>query len=72
MQAPERLRVSVIGYSDEKHKLKELYQSNYELAEARAQNTKQMILVKYFRIKSCGLARNISGYAYHGRMNSRR
>ena len=38
-----RLRVVVVGYSDIARLSGQIYQSNYELAEARAQNVKQLI-----------------------------
>ena len=40
----ERIRVIVTGYSDGSPLSGNSYQSNYELSEARAQNTKQMVI----------------------------
>jgi hypothetical protein len=42
----ERIQIVVMGYSDNANLSGNSYQSNYELAEARAQNTKQKILEK--------------------------
>jgi len=42
-QDQQRIRISVVGYSDKSPIVGAMYQSNYELAEARAQNTKHLI-----------------------------
>src|SRR5207253_870434 len=42
----QRLKIAIIGYSDTAKLSGQIYQSNYELAEARAQNVKQMVQEK--------------------------
>jgi flagellar motor protein MotB len=58
----DRIRVTVVGYSDASQVAGTAYRSNYELAEARSQNTKQEILRRLGERQSATMWDNVQWY----------